>query len=93
MFDGNVDKRDEPRLKSNLERIRRLMSDHKWRSEREIRNQLGMPPETKITERLRDLRKDKFGGGEVQSVRNADGLWMYRVANCEKKQTDLQGLI
>lgn len=38
--------------------------------------------EASISARLRDLRKDKFGGHNIESQRDpdADGLWKYRLA-------------
>jgi hypothetical protein len=57
------------------------MSDGAWRTLEEIRSRVG-GSEAAISARLRDLRKDKFGGHIVESRRRGDGsrgLWEYRL--------------
>jgi hypothetical protein len=70
---------DGPRLTSQLERVKRLMRDGRWRSLAAIHHIVG-GSEAGISARLRDLRKPKFGGLIVERERvKKSGLWMYRV--------------
>ena len=74
---------DKERLGSQLERVRELMRDRVWRTIVEIHAKCG-GMETGISARLRDLRKEKFGGYEVEGKRvkghrRVGGLWMYQV--------------
>jgi len=86
-FDGRTyePKHDGKRLGSQLERVRGLMADHRWRTLPELRRALGdRDSEAALSARLRDLRKQKFGGLEVERRRRpsagaARGLWEYRV--------------
>ena len=74
---------DGDRLSSQLQDVKLLMSDHEWRTLAEIAEELGYPDASvpALSARLRDLRKPKFGGFEVESRRkvNGGGLWEYRV--------------
>lgn len=76
---------DEKRLQSQLERIKRLMSDNQWRTLTEIQKAIQLDQyvsETSISARLRDLRKKKFGGYTLDSRRRGEasrGLFEYRV--------------
>jgi len=68
---------DGERLKSQLGKVFRLMSDGRWRTLAQIREQIGCGSEAGISARLRDLRK----AGHVvlrQRVR-ATGLWVYKL--------------
>jgi hypothetical protein len=72
---------DYDRLARQFERVRALMSDGAWRTLREIADELGHP-EASISARLRDLRKEKFGGFLVERRRRGDpprGLFEYRL--------------
>ena len=72
---------DGARLGTQLERVKGLMSDTLWRTLSEIRSQTG-GSEAGISARLRDLRKEKFGGHTVLRRRRgapSQGLWEYRL--------------
>jgi len=61
-FDGKTfdQVKDGKRLTSQLERVKKLMKDHQWRTLSHIHNVVG-GSEAGISARLRDLRKLKFG--------------------------------
>ena len=79
-FDGpGVTLRDRERLATQLERVRNLMLDGRWRTLEAIRQAVG-GSEAGVSARLRDLRKDRFGGYTVNRRRVADGgLHEYQV--------------
>jgi hypothetical protein len=79
-FDGRTARpEDQDRLGSLLERIRELMSDEQWRTHAQIVEALRLRPASSVRERLRDLRKPRFGGYHVDAEHVAGGLWRYRV--------------
>ncbi len=70
---------DKNRLSSQLHDVFNLMRDGEWRSLREISEKLGAP-ETSVSARLRDIRKDRFAPSfTTESRRVKDGFWLYRV--------------
>lgn len=72
---------DSARLSSQLERVKQLMNDGEWRTLPQIQAIVG-GSEAGISARLRDLRKQKFGGLIVNRKRIGDpskGLWVYQV--------------
>lgn len=87
LFDGRtyLPERDGKRLKSQLEAVRHVMSDGRWRTYADIHRELSLlgirATETSISARMRDLRKPKFGAYEVQSqcIDRDSGLWAYRM--------------
>lgn len=86
-FDGatfDVEK-DERRLSGLPARVFHLMRDGAWRSLGEIQKITG-GSEAGVSARLRDLRKQKFGGHRVDRRRRegADGLWEYRVVEANQ---------
>lgn len=70
--------RDDPRLTSQLGRIKSLMLDGQWRSLVEIERATGDPPAS-ISAQLRHLRKKRFGSYIVERRYIIDGLYEYRV--------------
>lgn len=77
---------NEARLKVQLDRVRSLMFDGKWRTLEEISDAIEHStsqkcPTSSVSARLRDLRKSKFGAYTVKKrVREGHkGLWEYRV--------------
>lgn len=83
-FDGQtyVQSLDGTRLFAQLEKVKTLMSDGRWRTLREMAA-LVQAPEASVSARLRDLRKPKFGGYTVERRRRGEpkrGLFEYRVA-------------
>lgn len=79
-FDGSTFemKRDGARLNAQLKRVRDLMLDGIWRTLEEISIATGYP-EASISARLRDLRKEKFGGYQVNRRNMGKGTWVYQV--------------
>lgn len=80
LFDGITfdEERDHKRLWRQLAAVRDLMADHAWRTLEAISLATGHP-EASVSARLRDLRKDKFGGLTVERRYVSKGLWEYRV--------------
>jgi len=79
-FDGATfdPDRDESRLKRQFRAVWKFMLDGNWHTLAEIETETGFP-QASISARLRDFRKDKFGGHVVQKQYLMDGLWMYRL--------------
>ena len=70
---------DKARLSSQLLDVFNLMRDGEWRSLQEISERLGAP-ETSVSARLRDIRKDRFAPSfTTESRRASGGFWLYRV--------------
>ena len=88
-FDGETydPVKDRKRLTGQLLRVFEVMQDGRWRTLRELAY-LAKASEASASARLRDLRKDKFGGFEVQRKRNDGGLFQYRL-NLEGLQREL----
>lgn len=65
-------------------RILRLMIDGKQRSRLEIRQALGVHPDTEVTARIRDLRKPHNGGVIMtcwnEANENGKQVYFYRLA-------------
>lgn len=70
--------RDGPRLNRQTQTVFDLMQDRKWRTLREISRACN-EPEASVSARLRDLRKPRFGGYNVERQHVAAGIWEYRV--------------
>jgi hypothetical protein len=79
-FDGRTiePEKDHERLKGQLKKVKDLMIDGQWRTLAEIAEVVGAP-EGSVSARLRDLRKEKFGGYNVERRRVTGGLWEYSV--------------
>jgi len=69
---------DESRLTKQLSRVRSLMSDGAWRTLSEISTITG-DPESSVSARLRDLRKEAFGGHSVNRRRLGGGIFTYQL--------------
>ena len=80
-FDGDTYEpaRDGMRLAGQLARVRALMADGVWRTLADVAAGVG-GSEAAVSARLRDLRKARFGGLDVQRRHVARGLFQYRVA-------------
>ena len=80
-FDGDTYERefDHDRLSSQLTAIKKLMSDGEWRTLDDIA--FTIPGSVaSISARLRDLRKEKFGGHVVDRRRaHEPGVFEYRL--------------
>ena len=78
-FDGEtVLPEDRGRLARQLEAVKALMCDGRWRTLAEIAREC-RAPEASVSARLRDLRKRKFGEFWVERRRLERGLHAYRV--------------
>mgnify|MGYP000511744237 CR=1 FL=1 len=78
-FDGPaIEPEDVPRLGRQLEAVRALMADGRWRTLAEIQESVG-GSEAGVSARLRDLRKPKFGGLTVARKRDEYGVYWYRI--------------
>ena len=79
-FDGATidDAQDHDRLKTLLDRVREYMADGQARSLAQIQAACG-GSEASVSARLRDLRKDKFGGHQIDRDRLTGGLYVYRM--------------
>jgi len=79
-FDGETyeRERDRERLRAQLTRVYGVMRDHAWRTLADIAAATN-DPEASVSARLRDLRKDKFGGWIVERRYVALGQWEYRM--------------
>lgn len=78
-FDGvTIFPEDEARLSGQLRRVKFVMLDGEWRTLDQIGSLTGAPPAS-VSARLRDLRKVKFGGYDVQRRRRARGIHEYRL--------------
>ena len=83
MFDGNTydPLLDWRRLNAQSARVFIVMNDKEWRTLAEIEAITG-DPQASISARLRDLRKDKFGGHTVRKRRRGEpgrGVWEYQL--------------
>lgn len=81
-FDGKTydPEEDFQRLKTSLDKVRHLMTNPPdlWWTLSGLAKMTGSS-EAGISARIRDLRKTKNGGYQVESTRHSDGLWFYRV--------------
>lgn len=87
-FDGETydPSLDHKRLGAQYLRTFNLMKDEKWRTLDQISVATG-DPAASVSARMRDFRKEKFGGHDVQRVRRDSGLFFYRlVVNLGAKQ-------
>lgn len=89
MFDGQTyePEQDEGRLKAQLEQVKEIMLDGQWRTLSDLQSLTGHSTAS-LSARLRDLRKEKFGGYSVERERLHGGTHAYRVKRVE---TDLFG--
>ncbi len=75
---------DHDRLSTQLVKVRDYLWSYSpnWFTLRELSLQLN-EPEASVSARLRDLRKDKFGGHEIEARRQPRsgkrGTWEYRL--------------
>ncbi len=79
-FDGETydHELDRARFGKQLELVYSVMEDGEWRSLHEITALVGNVLETGVSARLRDLRKEKFGGYIVDR-RRVGNLYEYRL--------------
>lgn len=70
--------RDSARLGDQMKAVFELMKDGKERTLKEIADGTGSP-ESSVSARLRDLRKERFGGHMVHRQYIARGLFSYQL--------------
>lgn len=73
-----LDERDLLRLNRQARTVFVIMRDGNWRTLGQIADMTG-EPEASVSARLRDLRKPRFGGFQVDREYVEKGLWQYRV--------------
>ena len=73
---ATVEAQDVPRLTSQLERVRSVVSDGRWHTIPELTRLAAPGSESAISARLRDLRRE---GYTVERERVSGGLFRYRV--------------
>lgn len=93
-FDGATyaPEQDQERLTNQQAQIRQLMLDGVWRTPEEVAQTLGLRLTSGTTARIRDLRKPRWGGYNVESRRRgaaSDGLWEYRVNGLLSQQGEV----
>lgn len=69
---------DGPRLTTQFERVFNVMLDGQWHTLADLAEASG-GSEAGVSARLRDFRKERFGGHTVERQRGASGLWFYRL--------------
>lgn len=85
-FDGaTATTADTPRLNGQLQAVYDTMSDGQWYSIENLSQKVAQATkkpvsQTSISARIRDLRKAKFGGYNVERQKVSDGLYEYRIA-------------
>jgi len=85
-FDGKTydAARDQKRLSTNLHRVKLELLDGKWHTIPQLAR-VTNGSEAGVSARLRDLRKDKFGGYVIDRAYVSQGLWEYRLAGKKDK--------
>lgn len=80
-FDGKTYEpaKDRKRLTSQLEAVRGFMLFAGWKTLQDIAIATGYP-QSSVSARLRDLRKNKFGSYRVDRRRVESGLFEYKVS-------------
>lgn len=79
-FDGDDynHQRDHTRLTGQIERVHDLILDGAWRTLNEISDATG-DPHSSVSAQLRNLRKGRFGGHNIERKYMGDGLYSYRL--------------
>lgn len=91
LFDADHDgktycrERDKVRLNAQQTIVFNAMKDGCWRTLARIKAMTGAP-EASISARLRDCKKPKFGGHELEKRHLKNGLWEYRLILKQEKQ-------
>lgn len=89
-LDGNRDgvtfdpRRDADRLNKQMRAVWDVMKDGRWRIPAQMEQEIHAPWAS-ISARLRDFRKDKFGGLDVERRYLDNGVWEYRLVIEESK--------
>jgi len=85
-FDGETYEpaRDHHRLNAQLARVLSVVRDGQWRTLADLAQATG-DPEASISARIRDLRKEKFGGYVVERRHVERGLFEYRLVLSQRE--------
>jgi len=90
-FDGGTfdRERDGERLSRQYSACFSLMSDHKWWTLSKLSDEVSIrigkhASEASVSARIRDMRKEKFGGHVVDRQNVGGGLWVYRLVPQEE---------
>lgn len=80
-FDGASfdEERDGDRLRSQLNIVRRIMCDGRPHTLSELADAASCSVAS-ASARVRDLRKDRFGGHRIDRTYAGNGVWLYRMA-------------
>lgn len=87
-FDGDTydEKQDKVRLTGQVAAVFEVMSSGRWWTLADLANEVTVrtgrhASEASVSARIRDLRKDRFGGHTVVRRRHQEkaGLWVYRM--------------
>jgi len=85
-FDGNTydANRDQDRLENQLDATFNIMNDGRWRTIPELTALVSLRIRREVTTqsvsaRLRDFRKEKFGGHRVDRESLGGGVFQYRL--------------
>lgn len=70
--------RDHGRLRRQLNLVYQIMSDNGWHTLRELAEAVGCEPQS-ASARIRDLRKEQYGGHQIERERVEGGLFKYRL--------------
>jgi len=80
-FDGStIALQDIPRLTGQLAKVKAAMSDGCWHTLADLQIASGASG-AGVSARIRDLRKFKFGGYQIDRIRADGGIWLYRMSN------------
>ena len=74
--------RDGDRLNRQMRLVYSAIRDERWHTLEEISQATGQP-EASISARIRDFRKDRFGGHTVNRRYIRKGLWEYQLQHNE----------
>jgi hypothetical protein len=85
---ATLEKSDTKRLQGQLGQVYEIMADGQYRTldfiANQIRTRYGKEVTTQsVSARLRDLRKEKFGGFKVNRRSLGDGLFSYQVLSAD----------
>jgi hypothetical protein len=79
-FDGDdySHERDHTRLTGQIQRVHDLIFDGEWRTLNDIADATG-DPHSSVSAQLRNLRKERFGGHNIEREYIGAGLYSYRL--------------
>lgn len=79
MFDGDdyQPDRDKPRLAKQIKDVLWCLEDGKWHSVAQISARTGHPI-TSVSAQIRNLRKKKMGGYNIERAYRGNGLYVFR---------------